>query len=474
MNPLMKSMIKTISKPFFLSIIGLLLIGVLMPGCATMISDEKTTPSSTAVDTTTIYSADSSDASEKDSSHPERVRELLLTFEADIGIIEFGESVRLKIKSKNEQIVSFSDQTQKSSFYPPQIRLHPGNAYTAEVLYTPAAAGEMRIQAFIDHTLCAETSIIVSPYAIVIGFIGDSITFGAGSENGENAVKKVADFLGESVICLNAGISNTDAQDWGDDDFTGSGVPTNTELLKPWTRSTDIFDGRVDIVSIMLGANDAEKKANPNTQAPYTVEEYQNHLQRIVDRCKESGIRQVILHYNIYFGASSNRPSESQKRNIEYQTAIDRLVTANCGYVLLGNTDAYAWFRDHPDSLPDKVHPNNTGYAALGEFWADAIRENILYQAKPNHVWVNATNMYTKKSDKSLLHAIDKYIGEYTGMVFVDDIPVAMDAYTAPNGSTVVELNKDYLRTLTNGTHVIRFLFSGGVQITDIFLVQAF
>ena len=48
--------------------------------------------------------------------------------------------------------------------------------------------------------------------------------------------------------------------------------------------------------------------------------------------------------------------------------------------VLMGDTDAYALFEQHPELMFDKLHASNEGNAALAALWA-RVYERILFQA---------------------------------------------------------------------------------------------
>ncbi len=53
-----------------------------------------------------------------------------------------------------------------------------------------------------------------------------------------------------------------------------------------------------------------------------------------------------------------------------YNAVVDRLVAE---YGLVPGPDLYTWFKAHPEQLPDTVHPDEDGAAALRRLWADAV-----------------------------------------------------------------------------------------------------
>jgi len=243
---------------------------------------------------------------------------------------------------------------------------------------------------------------MLSPYSRTIGFIGDSITQGTGaSTDAAGAVSKTCENLGSDFICINHGIGGTTSHDWA------------TTLTSMHGGDTDIMaaaiaamqNADVDIVSIMLGANDARYDAH------YSAESYKDQMQTIINRLRTAGFRHVILNYSIYFGFSSIRDALSQKLNIEYQTAIDELVTENTGFVSAGDASAYDWFKINSTLTlidgDDAVHPNDIGYAKLGEFWSNAIMNTFAHKTKFDREWLNNDSDFRLSK---LIHPADRYL----------------------------------------------------------------
>lgn len=61
---------------------------------------------------------------------------------------------------------------------------------------------------------------------------------------------------------------------------------------------------------------------------------------------------------------------------------------------------------------------------------------------------------------------------EVGGAVYVDDELVGEDNYKAYSGSTVIELNEDYVSTLDEGEHTLRVAFNNGEESTTKFIVE--
>lgn len=396
-----------------------------------------------------------------------------MALNTNVDIIEFGSPITLTVSDDVEQTVTFSDSGMGGTFNPATVDLSADNSFTAATVYTPVKAGEVVFTASAGQD-GAETTVFVSPYSTSIGFIGDSITYGTGKGT-MDAVQTTCYILGSDSTCLNVGVGDTDTQDWADDLFSGKGSPTGGHT-RPWTWAQSVFNGNVDVVSIMLGANDAEIGAkNIITGEAYSVEEYEVNLQRMIDQYKAYGIRQVILNYNIFFGISAIRDASSQALNLAYQGAIDNLVATNDGYVLLGDTDAYDWFEATQAFIggADTVHPNAAGHTKLGTFWATAIKANLVYQTNPDHEWQGGVNKYELESSNSITHITDKYIGEFANDIKVDGITLTSSEYTSASGSTAITLLPDYLETLSTGNHTLTVGFDGGVSVAAGFIITA-
>jgi len=383
-------------------------------------------------------------------------------------MVQNGGSVTLTVTAISEQTVVLSDGGMGGTFTPSGVVIVAGDNYTATATYTPARPGAVTISAsFADETLT--TDIFVSPYRTTIGFIGDSITYGTGAgSSATNAVATTCAVLGLPISsCLNAGVGNAGTNDFADDAWSSNGNPAPTSATKPMTYAESVFGGKVDIVHIMLGANDAEIGNDISTDA------YRANLQTMVDKLKASGVRQVIVSYPIYFGVTSIRNANSQALNLSYQSAIDDVIAANGGYVLLGDTAGYDWFQANNSFVggTDLVHPNAAGHVQLGEFWAGAIMSDLAYQVNPDHAWVSDVNSHQLGDSATLTCAIDKYFGEFANVVMVDGIAIPADAYIATADNTNVELTAKYLNTLSAGEHTLTVGFNGGVSVTDDFTI---
>ena len=118
----------------------------------------------------------------------------------------------------------------------------------------------------------------------------------------------------------------------------------------------------------MLGTNDAGVGA-PTPQATY-----QSNLQSTITALKAAGFNKIMLSFSPYNWAGT----VSNAYLLLYQTAIRNLVAADPAHVFLGDTQAYSVFQDNPGFLADGTHPNNAGYAVLGQSWATAFQRSFI------------------------------------------------------------------------------------------------
>jgi hypothetical protein len=66
---------------------------------------------------------------------------------------------------------------------------------------------------------------------------------------------------------------------------------------------------------------------------------------------------------------------------------------------------------------------------------------------------------------------IDKYFGEFTDVVKVDNVQLTSSEYEATSSSTNIELKADYLNTLSTGNHTLNVGFYGGVWVEEDFTI---
>jgi lysophospholipase L1-like esterase len=166
-------------------------------------------------------------------------------------------------------------------------------------------------------------------------------------------------FLGDSIT-----------QGWGDDmhgSFTGMKV-ANRGISGDTTRGVlirlkeDVLDLHPGALVLLIGTNDLEEKAEPETIAA--------NLKLILAEAKRSNPKMPIILCQVFPSSESKkRPAEKIKKvNELYFAAVkgDPQVTFIETWPLFANEHGDA----KPEEFPDLLHPNAAGYAR----WAAALR----------------------------------------------------------------------------------------------------
>jgi len=171
---------------------------------------------------------------------------------------------------------------------------------------------------------------------------------------------------GGSVVFFGDSIT----QGWGDD-FGGSfgsmkaanrGISGDTTRGMLFRLKDDVLSLRPSAVVLLMGTNDLEEKAAPETCA--------GNLKLILDAIQaQNALTPVILCQVFPSSASKSRPAEQIKKlNALYAAVVkDRAqVTFIETWPLFANAEGDA----KPEEFPDLLHPNKAGY----DKWAAALR----------------------------------------------------------------------------------------------------
>jgi lysophospholipase L1-like esterase len=205
----------------------------------------------------------------------------------------------------------------------------------------------------------------ITDSALVIGFIGDSIT--ATSAGGQTAPDVVAAALtgsGITVTVDNEGFTATNTNHW----LPGVGYLEDAK--------TSFASSGVTLVHIMLGTNDSAVNI-ANDAATFGAQ-----LGTIAADLVADGYT-VVLSYPPYYvpyesgGSSVSFTNASLARLNTYWAVIDSL--CNGVTIIQGDKLAYTTFEaDH--SLLDSggIHPSATGVTSLGTLWANALRSTVI------------------------------------------------------------------------------------------------
>jgi lysophospholipase L1-like esterase len=154
---------------------------------------------------------------------------------------------------------------------------------------------------------------------------------------------------------------------WGEDGGTSAGGAISISLMLstvPWTK----------YFLIMYGTNDARlPRAVPSGKGkrpgdPGYRGSYKDNMQRIISAIKSAG--KIACLAKVPYTTS---PSINISNIREYNVVVDELVAAN--NISVTPPDFYAYFQEHPDELPDGLHPNKIGYESMANLWFVALTQ---------------------------------------------------------------------------------------------------
>ncbi|MDR2748764.1 MAG: SGNH/GDSL hydrolase family protein [Bifidobacteriaceae bacterium] len=187
----------------------------------------------------------------------------------------------------------------------------------------------------------------------VIGFIGDSITYGDPFPN-NSAVSVMIKQLGDNYLYINDGVNGQTSETY------------KNEFLQFALRDFERYN--VKTVCIMLGTNDSRVEIAESSK------QYKANIEYIIKSLKDIGVKKIILNEPPHFEIIPNSWDESSRGRIkEYVKELNLL--ADKKEVFIGDTLAWSVFKENPSLLWDDLHPNVEGYKVLGGLWADALKK---------------------------------------------------------------------------------------------------
>jgi lysophospholipase L1-like esterase len=189
--------------------------------------------------------------------------------------------------------------------------------------------------------------------------VGDSITRAGGGRGYEPTLS--------NLLMNSKGYPNTVAN-WGVDGATAAAGAKYISL----TLSTV---PRAKYFLVMYGTNDASlpgpvpsgKGKGPGD--PGYRGSYKDNLQRIISAILAAG--KIPYLAKIPYTTS---PSIDISSIREYNVVVDELVDEN--NIAVAPPDFYSYFQEHPDEIPDGVHPNRIGYESMANLWFIALTQS--------------------------------------------------------------------------------------------------
>ena len=230
-----------------------------------------------------------------------------------------------------------------------------------QVGFAAWSQGALQLDAVNLYTRNPNTNV---PTRVVLGAIGDSITAGVGTSGGANTVPSQCATKLNALTLLpvtvnNQGISSKTSADW---------LPAGT-ILGPALSS--FVSGGVNIVSIMLGTNDAKE----SVKTPLNT--YLANMSAIANACLANpGVTTVFIHSIPYHGVNgTDFNGSSLARVVAYNDNLPSI--CNGTNIIFGDAGAYGYFAQVPSNLADGIHPNDTGALVLGSYHARAIKRGL-------------------------------------------------------------------------------------------------
>lgn len=215
------------------------------------------------------------------------------------------------------------------------------------------AWGELDWQGPMRILLLALCSLMTARAAepVKIACVGDSITQGVGAQSGKSYPAQLQALLGDGYKVGNFGVSARTLLSQGDFPYRKEKKYEAALAMEP------------DVVIIMLGTNDT-KPHNWKHEAEFEAD-YRAlviSFQTLKSKPKVFLCRPVPVPGKGNYGINE----ENVQKEIPRIDALAKQL--KCGVI-----DMHAALADHPEMLPDRVHPNTAGAAEMAKAAAKAI-----------------------------------------------------------------------------------------------------
>jgi len=178
-----------------------------------------------------------------------------------------------------------------------------------------------------------------------VACVGDSITYGVGTTRGNSYPSQLGRMLGDKWVVMNFGVSGATLLNHGDRPYQ-----------KQW-KFKKALASKPDVVVIKLGTNDS-KPQNWKFHDEFAAD-YENLVSQFA---KLPSHPRIFVCYPAFVPGPGNyginEPCVLQELPI-----VDQIATTD----KLDRIDLQAPLKDHPDWLPDRIHPNNAGATAMAK-----------------------------------------------------------------------------------------------------------
>jgi acyl-CoA thioesterase-1 len=189
------------------------------------------------------------------------------------------------------------------------------------------------------------TQAAISSTPIRIACVGDSITAGVGASKGNDYPAQLARMLGEQYNVKNLGVSGATMLKHGDLPYQQQFAFKKAKAFNP------------DIVVIKLGTNDTKPQ-----NWKFKDEFIANYKDMIMEfRSLPSKPRIYISYPAPVTRQDVSSVNEARVQELIYM--IDKLAV----YLQIDVIDVHSALMGHPEWLPDGVHPNTAGAAAIAK-----------------------------------------------------------------------------------------------------------
>lgn len=185
----------------------------------------------------------------------------------------------------------------------------------------------------------------VSAYngVIKLACVGDSITQGVGAEKGKSWPDQIQKLLGEKWQVRNFGVSGSTLMNAGDKPYQKEGAFKKAIEFTP------------DVVVIILGTNDT-KPQNWKHKDTFTAD-YQDLIGKFAALASKP---RIFISYPPYIVGKGNFGISEENTVAEFP-----LIDAAAKATGAGIIDVHAALVGKDAWIPDRVHPNNDGMAAI-------------------------------------------------------------------------------------------------------------